>query len=284
MSKKIIMILGLALILATILLGHVHLPLQPTGQVKSGMAEETGKAEITFLDVGQGDAILIEKGRMQILIDGGDGQQILGRLGETMPLGDKRIELVIATHPDEDHLGGLVKVLENYEVGNVLESGIACDKDFCAKWKELITKNQTAVTDAKLGEQIEYGEDIALAVLYPFSGVAGKEYKNANDTSLVLKANINGKKYLLTGDTEDKIEKLLLQSNLDLDADTLKVSHHGSKNATSAAFLSAVTPTRAVISVGKNNTYGHPTEEVLNRLRNMNVEILRTDEKGNIVF
>lgn len=284
MSKLKTRIILAALLLLLVAGGYNYLRSGEAGTVQSGAAERNeAPATITFFDVGQGDAILIQQDRTQILIDGGDGQRILGRLGETMPLGDKRIELVVATHPDEDHLGGLVKVLESYEVGNVLEPGIDCDKDLCAKWEELIANNRVTVTDAKLGKEVEYGEDIRLDVLYPFSDLKGEEMENANEASLVLKATISGKSYLLTGDTEDQTEKMLIKSNLDLDVDILKVSHHGSKSATSAAFLAAVTPARAVISVGKNS-YGHPTEEVLNRLRNMNVEILRTDEKGSIRF
>jgi len=119
--------------------------------------------------------------------------------------------------------------------------------------------------------------------LYPFADISGKEFKNTNEASLVIKAVVEDRKYLLTGDTEDDTERDLVASNLDLDADVLKVSHHGSKNATSAEFLQAVSPEQAVISVGENS-YGHPTEEVLTRLKNMNVEILRTDEKGSVKF
>ncbi|MFA7170127.1 MAG: ComEC/Rec2 family competence protein [Candidatus Paceibacterota bacterium] len=241
------------------------------------------KTEVIFLDVGQGDAILIQKDRMQILIDGGRGQEILDRLGEFMPMGDKNIEFMVATHPDEDHMGGLVKVLENYEVGQILESGIACDKDFCGEWDELIVENNIFVLDAKMGQEIQFGEDVDIWVLYPFENLSEKEFKNTNDASLILKAVVEGRKYLLTGDTEAKIEEELLRSNLDLDVDILKVSHHGSKNATSAAFLQAVTPEKAVISVGENS-YGHPTEEVLTRLKNMNIETFRTDEVGSVKF
>jgi competence protein ComEC len=240
-------------------------------------------AHVIFLNVGQGDAALIEKDNMQILIDGGDGQQILNRLGETMPFADKEIDLLILSHPDEDHMGGLVKVLESYRVDKIMESGIDCDKDICKKWDALIAQDGIPVTDAKLGDDIRFGNDIDIDVLYPFEDIKGKEFKDTNASSLILKANVVGRKYLFTGDAEDNVEKEILDSNINLDADVLKISHHGSKSATSALFLQAVSPQTAVISVGKN-TYGHPTEEVLTRLRNMNIEILRTDEKGNIKY
>ncbi len=242
-----------------------------------------GKAEVIFMDVGQGDAILIQKDWTQILIDGGDGQQILNRLGEFMPLGDKKVELVIATHSDEDHMGGLIKVLESYEVEKVLEPGTDCDKDLCQKWEELITQYSINESSAKLGQEVNLGEDIKISVLYPFDDLSGRDFENANEASIVLKAEVDGEKYLLMGDTETKIEQELIDSGLDLDADVLKVSHHGSKNATSVDFISAVTPDQAVISVGENS-YGHPSEETLNRLLNMNIIILRTDKDGSIEF
>lgn len=252
-------------------------------QVKGVSTQQKVAAEIVFLDVGQGDAILIQEGWTQILIDGGDGQEILNRLGEFMPLGDRKIEFVIATHSDEDHIGGLVKVLQYYEVGEILEADIACDKDLCKKWEDIIAADNITTLDAKLGQEINLDEDVELTVLYPFTDIAGKDYENTNEASLVLRASIAGRKYLLTGDTESGIEKQLVASNLDLSADVLKVSHHGSKNATSAEFLQAVSPKQAIISVGENS-YGHPTEEVLNRLKNMNIEVLRTDQAGSVRF
>lgn len=241
------------------------------------------KAEVIFLNVGQGDATLIQQNRMQILIDGGNGEQILSRLGETMPFADKKIDLIVSTHPDEDHMGGLVKVLKNYQVGEIMESDIACDKDMCKKWDELISHNKIPVLDATIGEEIKFGDKIDISVLYPFENISGKEFKDTNDTSVILKAKVENKKYLLMGDAEEKTEEELISHHIDLRTDVLKVAHHGSKNSTSTAFLQEAMPQKAVISVGEND-YGHPTEEVLNRLRNMNIEILRTDEKGNIRF
>lgn len=241
------------------------------------------KAEVIFLNVGQGDAILIQQNRMQILVDGGNGEDILNRLGEVMPFADKKIDLVVATHPDEDHMGGLIKVLENYQVGEVLETGIDCDKDMCKKWDELISQDKIPVLDATVGEEIKFGDKVDISVLYPFENISRKEFKDTNDTSVILKAKVEDKRYLLTGDAEFPVENELMAHHIDLRADVLKVAHHGSKNSTSASFLQEVAPKEAVISVGKND-YGHPTEEVLNRLKNMNIEVLRTDEKGNIRF
>jgi len=283
MNKRQIynIVLLIILILSVVIL--LYFANDYVGKVKGVSEQQESTAEIIFLDVGQGDAILIQEGWTQILIDGGNGQEIMNRLGEFMPMGDRKIELMVATHPDEDHMGGLIKVLSFYEVGEILESGIACDKDLCKKWEELIAADNISVVDVELGREIKLGDDVDITVLYPFEEITDEEYKNTNDASLVLKAVVEDRKYLLTGDTEGKVEQELVASNLDLSADVLKVSHHGSKNATSAEFLLAVSPKQAVISVGENS-YGHPTEEVLNRLSNMNIEIFRTDEDGSVRF
>ncbi|MDD3006522.1 MAG: ComEC/Rec2 family competence protein [Candidatus Pacebacteria bacterium] len=283
MNKRQLYNIVLLVILILFVIIFLYFANDYVGKVKGVSEQQDDVAKIIFLDVGQGDAILIQEGWTQILIDGGNGQDIMNRLGEFMPMGDRKIEFMVATHPDEDHMGGLIKVLSLYEVGEILESGIDCDKDLCEKWEELIAADNIPVVDAKLGQEINFGEDVDITVLYPFMEIAGEEFKNTNDASLVLKAVVEDRSYLLTGDTESKAEKELVASNLDLSADVLKVSHHGSKNATSAEFLLAVSPKQAVISVGENS-YGHPTEEVLTRLRNMNIEIFRTDEVGSVRF
>ena len=283
MNKRQLYNIVLLVILILFVIIFLYFANDYVGKVKGVSEQQDDVAKIIFLDVGQGDAILIQEGWTQILIDGGNGQDIMNRLGEFMPMGDRKIEFMVATHPDEDHMGGLIKVLSLYEVGEILESGIDCDKDLCEKWEELIAADNIPVVDAKLGQEINFGEDVDITVLYPFMEIAGEEFKNTNDASLVLKAVVEDRSYLLTGDTESKAEKELVASNLDLSADVLKVSHHGSKNATSAEFLLAVSPKQAVISVGENS-YGHPTEEVLTRLRNMNIEIFRMDEVGSVSF
>ncbi|MCK4591904.1 MBL fold metallo-hydrolase [Candidatus Parcubacteria bacterium] len=266
---------------------------------------------VIFLDVGQGDAALIDVGNdMQILIDGGDGKNILEKLGEYMPFYDRKIELVIMTHPDKDHMGGLVEVLKYYEVGRVLETGIECEKAICKEWDKLIKEKNISVKYAQFGQRIKAG-NVEMAVLYPFESLESKEVKNSNDASIVLKLVINknlsnvgengdknqkilnlpasgqddkfNNSYLLTGDAGFPVEKELLDKNINVESKILKASHHGSKYATSNEFLKAVKPEKAIISSGKNN-YGHPAKELLNRLRNMSIEIFRTDRMGDVIF
>jgi competence protein ComEC len=223
---------------------------------------------IIFLDVGQGDAALIDVGNdMQILIDGGDGKNILEKLGKHIPFYDRKIELVIMTHPDNDHIGGLVEVLKYYEVGQVLETGIECEKAICKEWDKLIEEKNTPVKYAQFGQRIKAG-NIEMTVLYPFENLEGKEVKNSNDASIVLNLVFErglqpeSADILLTGDAGFPVEKELLDKNINIEAKILKVSHHGSKYATSNEFLRTVKPEKAIVSVGKNS-YGHPAKELL---------------------
>jgi len=247
------------------------------------------KTKIIFLDVGQGDAAMIDAGNnIQILIDGGDGKDILNRLGEHLPFYDRKIELVIMTHPDKDHIGGLVEVLKYYEVEQILETGIKCEKVICEEWDKLIEEKNIPVKYAEFGQRIKAG-NIEMAVLYPFENLKDKEVKDSNDASIVLRLILEqglqseSTTILLTGDAGFPVENDLISQNINLESQILKVSHHGSKYGTSNEFLKSVKPEEAIISVGRNS-YGHPTEELLNRLKNINVEIFRTDEIGDVVF
>jgi len=234
---------------------------------------------VSFLDVGQGDAILISDNRNnQLLIDGGpNGRELLYQLGKEMPLLDKKIEAVILTHPDADHLTGLLDLLESYQVDLFLSNGQGEDNPVFKEFEELL--HQSSATEKKLaaGEIIEFGE-IKLVVLS--SGGEGIEDKN--EASVVIKLNYGENSFLFTGDIEANKESELVLSGVDLEADWLKVGHHGSANGTSNFFLRKVKPLNAVISVGKKNRFGHPAKTVLERLRNHNVEIWRTDERGTI--
>lgn len=238
---------------------------------------------IIFLDVGQGDAALIDAGNnIQILIDGGNGKDILNKLGEQMPFYDHQIELIILTHPDKDHMGGLVEVLKYYKVKQVLETGIICETAICQEWNKLISEKNIPVKYAEFGQRIKT-ENIDMAVLYPLENLRDEKVKDDNNSSIILKIILNNNSFLLTGDAGLKTEDDLMAKNINIEARILKVSHHGSKNATSSEFLKAVNPEKAIISVGKNS-YGHPAEELLNRLKSMNVNIFRTDEIGDIIL
>lgn len=239
-------------------------------------------ARIAFLDVGQGDATLIlAENDNQVLIDGGDGKKIMDKLGEYMPFYDHSIEMVVITHPDSDHIGGLVEVLKYYDVNEILQTQFSCDTQICRELDRVVSDKKISRRYAEFGQIIHVGGQKA-EVLYLGAGSANVQDDNEN--SIILKAWINGRSILLMGDAGFKTEGELISKNINIDSDILKVSHHGSKSATSVEFIEEVSPQRTIISVGRNNKYGHPSEVVLNRLRNANIEVLRTDESGDVVI
>ncbi len=241
------------------------------------------KVKIDFLDVGQGSAILVSApNNNQVLIDGGPSDAVLAKLGEALPLADRQIELLILTHPDSDHLSGLVEVLKRYEVGEILETGIADSSAEYKEWNNLIAQKNIPVIFAQAGQIIKIADNLVIEILYPLAKINGQEFKNTNATSLVGKIIYGQNSVLFTGDAEEQTEKPLLMLGADLKADILAVGHHGSKTSTSAEFLAAVAPQIAVIQVGLKNKYGHPTAEVLARLAGIN--IFRTDLDSDIDF
>ena len=246
--------------------------------------EQSQKLKVVFLDVGQGDAILIEQGSKQILIDGGpSGQVLLNKLGKYVPFWDRNIELVIATHPDADHITGLIDVLKNYSVGAVMQTSVKSESETFKKLEDLIQEKNINNISGERGEEIILSDQVQIEILSP-----GPETPmNAQDTntaSIVARLAYGDNSFLFTGDLPAEQEAQLLSQNINLNSRILKVSHHGSKYATSAEFLDAVRPTEAVLSVGKNNRYGHPNQETLDRLNSKNIMIRRTDELGDIGY
>ena len=243
--------------------------------------------EVTFFDVGQGEAIFIETPyKHQILIDGGPDSRILEKLNKEMPFWDKTIDLVILTHPEKDHLKGLLKVLERYKVKQILWTGVIHKTADYNKWKELIKKEKARITIARASQKIKAGK-VFLDVLYPFENLEGEEFKDSNDTSIVSRLIFGNNSFLFTGDITKSVEKKMLfgcreKANCFLDSDALKVAHHGSKTSTSEEFLREVSPEIAVISCGKNNPYHHPHQEVLKNLEDFARKVLRTDQQGDI--
>lgn len=238
--------------------------------------------EVHFFDVGQGDSIFIEcpNGR-QILIDGGPDNTILERLGEVMSLYDRSIDLVILTHPDADHITGLVEVLERYEVSHILTSGFKADSAAYYEWKRIIEEKNISLTLAQARQVIFLQPEISMDIFWPDAGIDVSVQK-ANNISIVGRLVYGQSEFLLTGDIEKKIEKHLLGQNYNLDADILKIAHHGSKTSSIEDFIAAVSPQISVISVGRDNRYGHPHEIVLERLKDS--AVCRTDKNGTVTI
>ena len=242
------------------------------------------KIKIDFFDVGQGEALFIDAPNgNQVLVDGGPSDVILNKLGSALPFFDRKIELVILTHPDADHLSGLIEVLKRYEVGEVLETGIEDATSQYAAWNDLIKEKNIPVVFAQAGQIIKISDNLAIKILYPLDKINGEDYsKNTNNTSIMGKIFYGQNSILFTGDAEGVEENSLLLNGSDLKADILQVAHHGSKSSTDQEFLAAVAPQIAVIQVGAKNRYGHPTQEVLERLKG--IKVLRNDLDGDIEF
>jgi competence protein ComEC len=245
------------------------------------------RLRVSFLDVGQGDAILIQKGSQQALVDGGPSPQAvcLG-LGEKMPFWDRTIELVILTHPSADHVTGLVEVLKRYRVREVLYPNLAFESAVYDEWLRLIEAKDIESTLAQAGQQINLGDGVVIEVLSPRSPPLSDTESDVDNNAAVLRLSLGEVSFLLTADMMREAEFELLYDRANLKSTVLKVAHHGSDTSTTPEFLAVVNPELAVISVGADNDYGHPSAEVITRLIEKvgSGNIYRTDESGTIEF
>ncbi|XOB41071.1 MAG: ComEC/Rec2 family competence protein [Candidatus Nealsonbacteria bacterium] len=238
--------------------------------------------EVVFFDIGQGDSIFIETPKgYQILIDGGPNSVILEKLGKEMNFWDRTIDLIILTHPEHDHISGLIEVLKRYKVENILRTGILRDTEEYKEWMRLIENEDSNVKIAEAGQRI-ITPNLFFEILYPFVSLEGQNIKNTNNSSIIARLVFNNNSFLFLGDAYKSIERKLIKENIYLASDILKVGHHGSKTSTSKELLEAVSPQTAVISAGKDNKYGHPHQEVLDILNDYGIKVLRTDEIGDI--
>jgi len=240
--------------------------------------------EVSFFDVGQGDAIFIETPqKQQILIDGGPGSLILEKLGKEMSFWDRTIDLIILTHPESDHLSGLIEVLKRYRVENILWTGIVRDTPEYKEWKKLIEEEGAKIFLTPARQRIIFSSKTPglIDILYPFENFEGKFFKDSNNTSIVAKLIFKDISFLFTGDIYKSVEREL-NIFANLDSNVLKVSHHGSKTSSGEEFIKEVSPEIAIILAGKDNPYGHPHQEVLEILEKYGITILRTDERSDI--
>ncbi len=238
---------------------------------------------VAFLDVGQGDAVFVRAPNgNQILIDGGPNKQILSELSSVMPFYDRTIDALILTHSHEDHLNGLIEVLKRYKVGAVLEPGNEGETPAYAEFEKIIKEKKIRHLYVKRGTKISVDENTFLNIFLP---VFNLRNGGIHDQMVVGQLIYGKTKFLLTGDMESNLENYLisLYGNR-LKSEVLKAGHHGSRTSTSLRFLGTASPEYAVISAGKNNKYGHPHKEILDRLTNFGVKFFRTDLDGLIKF
>jgi competence protein ComEC len=248
----------------------------------AAMQMPDGRLHVHFLDVGQGDAIFIAcPNRQQILVDGGpEPSVLLSHLGQRMPFWDHSLDLVVLTHPEVDHVGGLVDVLERYEVALVLDSGQECTSATCEAWRGLIEEKDIPYRRAQAGVSLELGQGVHLDVLHPPAELLRNTTSDINNNSAVLRLTYGRFSMLLTGDVQWESEEVLLASGQPLSSLVLKVPHHGGDTSLTVPFLEAVSPEVAIISVGADNSFGHPSAITLEKLED--VPTYRTDLDGSI--
>ena len=234
------------------------------------------KEGVVVLDVGQGDSILIQKDNVQILIDGGEDDSVLYQLAKYMPYGDMEIEVVVLTHPHSDHLGGLFYIFERYAVGEVWFNDIDYESAIYQYFLELEIPRREVVE----GEMYRI-EDWVLEVLFASDEVYRRD-SNANNASIVLQLDTNVHTFLFMGDAEVEEERYLMEKGVLQEIDILKAGHHCSKTASSDIFLDIVEPEVAICSYGKENKFGHPHIETIERFESRNIQILSTEKEGNI--
>lgn len=277
--------LGLALSGCALEFLPADAPLPPDSAQTGAVIEESQETDIQefplavhFLDVGQADSILVLSGDEAMLVDAGDmggGDEVVDYLKTQ---GVEKLDYLVMTHPHADHIGGMPEVLEAFPVDTVILPDAETSTKLYARVLESIYDKELTVRQPIPGDSFSLGEAQCLIL-----GPAALDYEGLNNFSVVLKITLGETSFLLTGDAESQAEQDILDTGADVRADVLKVGHHGSYTSSSQKFLDAVHPHLAVISVGEGNSYGMPHKEPLQRLREMGVRVLRTDQLGPIV-
>lgn len=272
-SSKVVKILSSSLIVILILLFFVV------------VQSRQKNLEVIFLDVGQGDAILIKSPYGQkILIDGGPDKSVLHGLGKHLPFYDQKIDLVILTHAHSDHVAGLVEVLERYEVGKIFDTGVVHPSPDYLAFLEVIEEKELLLEIINKKREINLGPDLTLEIIYPVRDLAGRKVENLNNVSIVTKLIHGENTFLFMGDLETEAEEelLILYEPGELKSDALKAGHHGSSTSSSQDFVEAVKPRLVIIQTGEGNKFGHPSRRTVKRLERLGAEVFRNDLQGEI--
>ncbi|MCI8700183.1 MAG: MBL fold metallo-hydrolase [Clostridia bacterium] len=288
-SKKINIILSLIILIITAIAGATlnqqtneaseqkqNKKLDQEAIGNAVVTEITTDLKVYFIDVGQADSILIQNEEKNMLIDAGnnkDGRKLVKYFKD---LGINRFDIIVGTHPHEDHIGGLDNIINNFEIGSIYMPRVSTTTVTFEDVIDAISNKNLKVTTPIIGDNFKLGEcDFTILS-------TGTDVDNLNEASIVLKMKFGEKAFIFTGDANEKNEKEMLK--MDIKADVLKVGHHGSRTSTSKEFLEKVNPTYAIISSEKENSYEHPHKETLEKLKDKSVNVYRTDENGTILI
>lgn len=249
---------------------------------KDSPGSQGGKLMVHYIDVGQGDSMLIQVNNKNLLIDAGPASGTDKLMSYLSKNNIKKLDYVVATHPHEDHIGGMTSVIKKFQVGSFYAPKITTTTKTYQNMIDALKSKNLKINVAKAGVSLDLGENAKCEILAPVN--TQTKYESLNNYSAVIKLTYGNNKFLFTGDAEKLVEKELLNAKSDLSSDVLKVGHHGSTSSSSKEFLDAVSPKIAVISVGKGNDYGHPHKETLTALKNRKLQIYRTDVDGTVIL
>ena len=267
---SLILIIGLSLIMVSCeIILYEDTVVMPDSQMK-----------VHFMDVGQGDSILIQHKDQNILIDGGDRGAGPGIVQYLESLNVNHLHIVISTHPHADHIGGLIEVLKQLTVEEVIDPGIVHTTKTFEDYLTLIDEKDIKFTEGRAGTTRQLGEGLKMDILHPVNPSSS----HLNDASIVVRITFGEVSFMFTGDAEKTSEAEILERGKSLNSQILKMGHHGSSTSTSEDFLNKVSPEIAIIMVGAENRYGHPHKEILETLENNHIEVYRTDLHGTIII
>lgn len=241
------------------------------------------KLRVSFLDVGQGDAILIEtpSGR-EMLIDGGPNTNVLQELSKRVGFFDRTLDVMLATHEDADHITGLIPVLDRYRVSHIIQSPVRAETELARDFSKHVDDEGGSVHVARKGDVVDFGDGVIVRVLYPHQSVSPR--LETNDASVSVVVTYGEHSFLLTGDLGMKYESQLIGDYLPKGVTVYKAGHHGSDTSSGEQLLTYIKPEYAIVSAGKDNRYGHPDVDVVARLTKYSQEILSTIDRGTISF
>lgn len=264
--------------------GPLALPAPGPPGTPAEPADEKTALKVHFIDVGQGDSTLIQFPSPNpgvMLIDAGQASEGAGIVSYLKAQGVKQVDWLVVTHPDPDHLGGVPKVLDSFPVKKVFMPKTTHTSQTYEDFLLAVKRKELAITDARHGVEVMKAEGLDVR----FTGPRSTSYEQLNDWSAILRVEFGSTVFLFTGDGEARSEfEMLLASDIQPGADVLKVAHHGSNDASSDLFISLLSPRYAVISVGKDNPYGHPSQRVLTTLARAKVTVFRTDLDGTVII
>lgn len=234
---------------------------------------------IHFIDVGQGDSTLITIGENSLLIDSGESKASEKLSTYLKKEGIKKIDYVVATHPHEDHMGGMELIIDNFKIKNFWAPKVTVNTRYFNRMIESLKRKKLRINVAKEGKIINLHPKVKCEILSPIN----EKYDNLNNYSPAIYLNYGNRSFLFMGDNEASVEQDIIERN-SIRCDVLKLGHHGSSTSSSEIFLDSILPQLAIASCGKNNSFGHPSKAIIKRLQTRNIKLYRTDIHGDIIL